>query len=374
MTLAALRRRAVAHPRAMFARLRRSPAARRLPTAAASRGARAVLGLATLAALAACGGSGGGPPTNQIRIPLGAGGVGFLPLYVMRAERLIEKHAAAAGLDEFAVHWIDIGGPAVMNDALLSGSVDVIAAGPPAFITLWDRTRDAADVRGIAAMAALPMYLNTRAPHLRSLEDLTDQDKIAVTAVKVSIPAIAMQMYAAERYGRENAERFDRYTVTMTHPDGVVALLSGGNQVNAHFTSPPFHQREIADPAVHTVISTDEILGGSTTFTMLSTTARFREQNAPAYAAVLAALAEANELITADPDRAARILFEADAGAGFSVTELAAVLRDPAIKFTTTPENVQRYADFMHDIGSIANRPASWRDLFFPELHSASGS
>ena len=33
----------------------------------------------------------------------------------------------------------------VMNDALLSGSVDFIAAGPPAFITLWDRTRGSAD-------------------------------------------------------------------------------------------------------------------------------------------------------------------------------------------------------------------------------------
>ena len=335
---------------------------------------RALAGTAALAVTATLAACGGGAPANEVRIPLGAGGVGFLPLYVMRAERLIEKHAAVAGLNELTVRWIDIGGPAVMNDALLSGSVDLIAAGPPAFITLWDRTRGSADVRGVAAMASLPMYLNTRAAHLRTLEDLTEQDKIAVTAVKVSIPAIAMQMYAATRYGAENAERFDRYTVTMTHPDGVVALLSGGNQVNAHFTSPPFHQREIADPAVHTVISTDDILGGATTFTMLSTTARFRERNGAAYAAVLAALEEANGLIESDPDRAAQILFEADSGAGFSATELAQVLRDPAIKFTTTPENVQKYAEFMHDIGSIENRPDDWRDLFFPELHAAPGS
>jgi NitT/TauT family transport system substrate-binding protein len=329
---------------------------------------------AALASVLALGSCGGGAPVGEVRIPLGAGGVGFLPLYVMRAERLIEKHAAALGLDELTVRWIDIGGPAVMNDALLSGSVDMIAAGPPAFITLWDRTRGSADVRGIAAMASLPMYLNTRAAHLRTLDDLTDQDKIAVTAVKVSIPAIAMQMYAAERYGNENAERFDRYTVTMTHPDGVVALLSGGNQVNAHFTSPPFHQREIADQAVRTVISTDDILGGSTTFTMLSTTARFREQNPAAYRAVVAALDEANALITAEPQRAARILSDADSGAGFAVEELTEVLRDPDIKFTTTPQNVQKYAEFMHDIGSIQNRPDSWRDLFFPELHAAPGS
>jgi len=326
--------------------------------------------VATLAVVAGCGGGGGGA---EIRIPLGAGGVGFLPLYVMREHGLIEKHAREAGLDEIAVRWIELGGPAVMNDALLSGSVDVIAAGPPAFLTLWDRTRSSADVRGIAAMSSLPMYLNTRAPHLESLEDLTDADKIALTAVKVSIPALVMQMHARERYGEAAVERFDRYTVTMTHPDGVVALLSGSGGITAHFTSPPFHQREIADPSIRTIMTTDDALGGPTTFTMLSTTAAFRERNPDAYRAILAALEEAVELIRDDPEHAADVLIAAEAGAGFSREELIDVLKDPAIRFTTTPENVMRYAEFMHAVGSISNAPESWQDLFFPEIHTKPG-
>jgi len=247
-----------------------------------------------------------------------------------------------------------------------------IAAGPPAFITLWDRTRGAADARGVAAMSSLPMYLNTTNPALASIDDLTETDKIAVTAVKVSIPSIVMQMYAAQRYGAAEALRSDRYTVTMTHADAVVALLAGGNQVNAHFTSPPFHQREIQDPRVRT--DTDAIMGGTTTFTLLSTTARFREQNPGAYAAVLAALEEANELIRTDPQAAASILFAAESAAGFSAEELVEVLRDPDIRFTTAPENLEKYAEFMHEIGSIENRPESWRDLFFPEIHGGPGS
>ena len=334
--------------------------------------------LALLAAaallVAGCGGGQSSGPTKELRIPLGAGGVGFLPLLVMRERGLIEKHAAAAGLADLTVRWIELGGPAVMNDALLSGSVDFIAAGPPAFITLWDRTRGSADVRGVAAMSSLPMYLNTTNPALASIDDLTETDKIAVTAVKVSIPSINMQMYAAERFGAAEAFRFDRYTVTMTHADALIALLSGGNQINAHFTSPPFHQREIKDARVRTVLNTDEIMGGSTTFTMLSTTARFREANPQAYGAVLAALEEANESIRSNPQAAAEILYAAEAAAGFSVDELVEVLRDPDIKFTTTPENVERYAEFMQEIGSIENRPESWRDLFFPEIHRAPGS
>ena len=331
---------------------------------------RALIAALVCAALAACGGQAG----NELRIPLGAGGVGFLPLFVMRADGLIEKHAAAAGIADLEVRWIDIGGPAVVNDALLSGSVDLIAAGPPGFLTLWDRTRDSVAVKGVAAMTSLPMYLNTHADHLRSLEDFTESDKIALTAIKVSIPAIIMQMYAAERYGVEQATRFDRYTVTMTHPDGVVALMSGASEVNAHFTSPPFHQRERQDPAIRTIMSTNDVMGGATTFTMLSTTTRFHDENPELFSAVIAVLEEANETIRSDPARAAQILIDADGGGGFSHAELVEVLGDPDIAFTTTPQNVLKYAEFMHSIGSIRNRPSSWQDLFFDEIHRVPGS
>jgi NitT/TauT family transport system substrate-binding protein len=223
-------------------------------------------------------------------------------------------------------------------------------------------------------MSSLPMYLNTTSASLRTLDDLSTENKIAVTAVKVSIPSLVMQMYAAQRYGVAEAFRFDRYTVTMTHADALIALLAGGNQIDAHFTSPPFHQREVRDARVHTVLNTDDIMGGATTFTMLSTTARFREGHPKIYAAVLAALEEATAFIRDNPEEAARVLFAAEAGAGFSVEELAEVLRDPDIQFTTTPANTAKYAEFMKQIGSIANQPQSWRDLFFPEIHDASGS
>jgi NitT/TauT family transport system substrate-binding protein len=328
------------------------------------------LGLVLIAGLAIACGAGGGP-VAELRIPKGAGGVGFLPLLVMEKQGLVEKHARATGLPDLRVRWIDLGGPAVLNDALLSGAVDFIAAGPPAFLTLWDRTRDSLGVKGVAAITSLPMYLNARAEHLKSLDDVRDGDKIAVTGIKVSIPSIVMQMYARQKYGQAEATRFDKYTVTMTHPDGVIAMLSGGAGIAAHFTSPPFHQRELESPGVRTILRSDDVLGGSTTFTMLSTTSKFREENPLAYRAVLAALDEANQLITDDIPTFASMLAE---DGGFTADELAAVLSDPAIRFTTTPENVSKYAEFMHSIGSIKNRPASWKDVFFPEIHAAPGS
>jgi NitT/TauT family transport system substrate-binding protein len=306
---------------------------------------------------------------SELRIPLGAGGVGFLPLLVMQKYRLIEKHAPG-----IKVRWINIGGPAVMNDALLSGSADFVTAGPPAFITLWDRTLSSIKIKGVAAMSSMPMYLNTRADHLKKLDDLTEKDKIAVTSIKVSIPSIIMQMAAAQKYGVAQAARYDRYTVTLTHPDAVIALLSGSNAVDAHFSSPPFAERERRDPRVRTILVSDDVMGGSTTFTMVSTTTKFREQNPKVYAAVLKALEEANAMIGADRKSAAELLLASTHDKGFSVNEIVEMLSDPHVKFTTTPENVMKYADFMHRIGSIKNRPASWKDLFFPEIHGVPGS
>jgi NitT/TauT family transport system substrate-binding protein len=315
---------------------------------------------------------------SEVRFPIGAGGVGFLPLLVMQKYGLIEQYAKQAGIIVH-VRWINIGGPSVMNDALLSGSADFIAAGPPAFLTLWDRTITSAKVKGVAAMTSLPMYLNTRTERLKTLDDFTDRDRIALTAIKVSIPSLVMQMYAKQKYGAAQTYRFDKFTVTMTHPDGVVALLSGSGAgsggIDAHFTSPPFSQRERKDPHVHTILTTDDVMGGPSTFTMVSTTTRFRDQNPKVFRAVLSALEDAIRKIISDKKTAAEILLASTGGEkGFSVSEIVEVLNDPHVKFTTTPEKVMKYATFMHDIGSLKNQPASWRDLFFPEIQGAPGS
>jgi sulfonate transport system substrate-binding protein len=332
-----------------------------------------ILMLVGAALIGACGGGSDTSPATEIRIPRGAGGVGFLPLLVMEKNRLIEKHATASGIADLRVNWLDLGGPSALNDALLSGAVDFIAAGPPAFLVLWDRTRDSAKVMGVAAITSLPMYLNARG-NLTKLDDVTETDKIAMTAIKVSIPAIVMQMYAADKYGIADATRFDKYTVSMTHPDGVVALLAGSGAISAHFTSPPFHQRERKDARIRTIMTSDDVMKGSTTFTMLSTTSTFRDRNPKAVAAVLAALQEANQMIRDDKKMAATVLLESTSESGFSAEELLEVIDDPAVKFTTTPENVMKYAEFMHRIGTLKTLPASWQELFFPEIHGAPGS
>lgn len=317
--------------------------------------------------------AGAGAEVAELRIPLGAGGFGFLPLNMMQKYNLIEKCAQEAGL-KVTVDWPNIGGPAVMNDALLSGSADFISAGPPAFLTLWDRTRGNAGVKSIAAISSIPMRLNVHVAQLKSLDDITGGQKIGLTAVKVSIPSIIMQMYAEKKYGRDQAFRFDPNTVTMAHPDALIALISGSGAIVGHWASAPFDQRELKDPTIRTIMTSDDVMGGSTTFTLMSTTTRFQTENPKLTAAVLKALKQAQAMIIADKRNAAAVLLESMGGKGWTVDELTEILNDPGTKYTTRPENVLKYGTFMQEIGSLKNKPTSIPDLFFDTPDVAGGN
>ena len=133
-------------------------------------------------------------------------------------------------------------------------------------------------------------------------------------------------------------------------------------------------QRELKDPTIRTIMNSDDVMGGSTTFTMMSTTTRFQSENPKLTAAVLKALQQAQAMIAADKRNAAAVLLESMGGKGWSVDELVEILNDPGTKYTTRPENVLKYAAFMHEIGSLKNKPASLSDLFFDTPEVAGGN
>ena len=311
---------------------------------------------------------------QELKIPKGAGRIGFLPLLVMEQQKTIEKYAGQLGNKGLKVTYANLGGPAVVNDALLSGAAHMAPAGPPAFLFLWDRSRDSVQITGIAAMSSLPMYLNTTNPNIKALRDITEKDKMAITAVKVSIPAIIMQMAARKEFGEKETFRYDRYTVGLPHPDGVAAMLSGISEINLHFTSPPFHARELKDPRVRTILATDDVMGGSTTFTMLYTTKKFRDENPLTYKAIVSAVKDAIEYINKEKRGAAQIYFDSIGGKGETIEEIMTTLSDPKNVITIVPQNTLKYAQFMYDIGSLKHRATSWKELFFPEVHDLPGN
>ena len=312
--------------------------------------------------------------TTELRIPKGAGGIPFLPLLVMERQKSIEKYATELGHKDLTVSFVNLGGAAATMDALLSGATHIHAAGPPSFLFLWDRTRGGAEITGIAAMSSIPAYLNTTNPNINALRDVTEKDKIAINAVKVSIPAIIMQMQARKEFGPAETFRYDKYTIGLSHPDGLAAFLSGISEVNLHFTSVSFHLRERKDPRVRTILVSDDVMGGATTFTMLSATRKFHDENPITMKALLLALKDAVDYINKDKRGAAQIYFDSIGGKGETIEEILESLNDPKNIITTVPRNTLKYAQFMHEIGSLKNRAGSWKDLFFPEVHDLQGS
>ena len=301
-------------------------------------------------------------------------GVGFLPLMVMEDQKLVEKQSKAAGLSEVKGVFMTLSNPASMNDGLLSGQIDFGTNGPPGVITIWARTKGSAnEVKGVAGMVLTPMWLNVNNPAIKNIRDFTEKDKIAVTAVKVSIPAIIMQMAALKEWGKDGYTKLDAFTVSMAHPDGMAAFLSK-RDITAHFTSPPYMYKELEQPGIHRILSSDDVMGGPTTFSSLYSTSKFHDANPRVFKAVLAAFTEAVDLINKDKKHAAEIYLRISGDKKSTVAEIQKQLEDPNIVFTTTPRNIQKYADFMFEVGSIKTKASSWKDIYFTEIHNLPGN
>jgi NitT/TauT family transport system substrate-binding protein len=302
-------------------------------------------------------------------------GLAYLPLIAMEQHKLIEKHTARAGLGNVKVTWTRFTGANVMNDALLSGNLEFASLGPTPLGIMWARTKDTQnEVKGVAAYCTFPLYLNTRNPNVKTIRDLTDSDRIALPAVKVSGQALTLQMAAAQMFGEENYAKFDSLTVAQSHPEAAAQLLSGRSVINAHFASAPYHQMEMKDPAIRTILNSFDVVGGRATAIILVTKATFRNTNPKTYAAVLAALDEAITMINKDKKAGAELYLKATPGEKSKVEDILKMIEDPDYVYTTTPERVFKYVEFMHKVGIIKTKPGTWKDLFFPEIHTAPGS
>jgi NitT/TauT family transport system substrate-binding protein len=300
-------------------------------------------------------------------------GVSYLPFMLMERDKLLEKHVRASGLGEIKVNWRTFAGGSVMNDALISGNLHFASAGVPPFATLWEKTKGNLEVRAVGAMSSLPSYLNTRNPNVKSIRDLTDADKIALPAVKVSNQAIYLQMATAEAFGIENFNKFDKLTVTMSFVDGMAAMLSDTGEVNNHFVSPPFAQQQLKKPGIRNILNSYDVMGGPATLIVVYTTDKIQKTNPKTYAAFVASFDEAINAINKDK-RAAAEFYVRETKSKDPVEIVEGILNDPQVEFTMTPKNIGKYTDFMHRVGSLKTRPSSWKEMFFPNVHHLPGS
>ena len=300
--------------------------------------------------------------------------MGYLQLNVMQHEQLIEKHAKALGVSDPKVSWFKFNGPTAVNEALISGNVDIGSGGVPGLLTLWARTKGTPqEVRGISALSSQPFLLNAKNLAIKTITDFKDSDRIAVPAVRTSVQALTLQMAAAKQWGPKEFEKLDPLTVSMTPPDATVALLKGGAQITAAFSVPPFQFMQLDDKEVHTVLNSYDVMGGPHTFTAIWTSKKFRDESPKMYKAFVEALKEATDRVNADKRKAASYWI-VDSKSKLPLDKATEIVSGAQVHWTMVPENTMKYADFMASVGRLKAKPESWKDYFFPEAQGLKGS
>jgi len=298
-------------------------------------------------------------------------GIVYLLLNVVREQNLIEKYGKQQGID-IKVDWTQLSGGAAVNDALLSGSIDIAGAGVGPLLTIWDRTRGKQNVKAVASLGNFPYYLVSNNPKVKTIADFTEQDRIAVPAVGVSVQSRFLQYAAAKQWGDKEFNRLEKYTLAVPHTDATAALIAGGTELTGHFSNPPFQDQALANPNVHVVLNTYDLLGPNSP-TVLFATEKFRNDNPKTYTAFVEALTEAAQFAQHDKGAAADTYIRVTK-AKIDRAELLKIIDNPQFEFSVTPKNTYPLAEFLYRVGAIKNKPESWKDYFFQDAKPLQGS
>ena len=310
---------------------------------------------------------------NQVRIVMPYG-LAYLPTYIAVDRGLIEKHAKAAGLTDVQVSIRHMASGPASSDILLAGDAELAMGGfGPAFI-LWDKTRGAQKVRGVTPLSGGAILLLSTDPRIRSIRDFGPNDRIAVSAVKVTAQAISLQMAAAKEWGWDHRFRLDANLVAMSNPDAMAMLLSGAGEVKTHASILPFSVEEMESGKVHVVMNSEDYLEPGTSIAVMYAGAKFHDGNPKLYAATAAALEEAFDFIHKDPHESAKI-YVAREPQKRELAWIEKMIVDPKlIRYDSTPRGMKNYADFMFAAGTLKNKPDSWKDLFWDNMWGKNGS
>ena len=190
--------------------------------------------------------------------------------------------------------------------------------------------------------------------------------------MKISINSVVLQIAAEKEFGPGRQYELEPRTVALSPPEATAALISGKTEITGNITSPTYGSLQLAHPNVHRILNSRDV-SGEATLVLAYATSAFYEENPKLAAAVLDAVRDGHALIERDKAEAARI-YLAEEASKLSHAEVVALLGNPDVSYSLVPHNTGVIADFMHRVGSLKNKPESWKDYVFPILHGEAGS
>ncbi|HEX2108022.1 MAG TPA: ABC transporter substrate-binding protein [Rubrobacteraceae bacterium] len=320
---------------------------------ASSRGSRAgiasvVVSLLTLLVGGCGGGSAGGGDGMTIAYQPG---IGYAQLLIIKQEGWLEED-----LPETEIAWEQLSSGSAIRDGMLAGDIQVGSGGVGPFLVGYSA---GVDWKVLSALNEMDLWLMVADEQIQNLGDLGD-GSIAMPAPD-SIQAVVLRRGAEEQLG--DAKALDNSIVSLAHPDGLQALLSG--QISGHLTSPPFQFQE-QDEGARPVLKSFDLFGPHT-FNSVFVRQGYHDDNPEAMEALYSNIQEATELIESNPDGAAEILSE-ESGGETSAEEFRRFMTEEGVSYTTQPNGFIEFAEFMQQIGLIDEVPASQEELVFDNL------
>jgi len=323
--------------------------------------AAAAIAAALLAAAAVAGGTArgaqNGPAPQNITIAYQFG-IGYAPLLLIKQQRLLEK--AYPGLK---VEWKQLASGTPITDGIIKGDIQIGAMGTGPMLVGWAR---GTNWKVIAPLDEADLWLMVRNPAIRTFNDL--RGKRIATPTATSIQAVVLRKMAEVKLG--NARALDSSLLSMDHPDGMQALLTG--QIDAHFTSPPYQWLELGRGA--RALGKSYGYFGAHSFLVTVATQRFYDEYTAFSNRFYRLVKQSIDLLNKKPRVAAAILAREDTTETTAAQFRRWILRKKSLTFTTRPRGLMRTASFMNKIGLLNKVPGSWRELVFPPVYPTRGS
>ncbi len=264
-------------------------------------------------------------------------GLAYAPIQVMKERQMLEKKLP----EDTIINWVKLVNTAAIRESMIVGDVDVGFMAIPPFLIGWEKGMEWKISTGLTCS---PIGLITYKEDIKTLHDLSPQDRIALPQPG-SIQHILLSMAAEKMLG--DAQRFDNQLISMSHPDGMQALIVK-QDVSAHFTAPPYLNQELKIEGMHQILSGKEAMGKDFSFIVGASTLRFHDNNKELYDIFFTTLNEAITFINVHPQEAATLLSEIY---DMSPEETLDYLKD--MEYTTTVKGIFEFSDFMVQNGYL---------------------
>lgn len=272
-------------------------------------------------------------------------GLAYAPIEVMRAQGFLEQALEDEGL-HLTVEWARMANTAAIREAMLANQLDIGFMAIPPFLIGKD---NGMDWRIMSGVSESPLGLVTGDPEIQTTDDVDASHRI-ILPQPGSVQHILLSMYTERVYG--DANKFDDQLMTLSHPDGMTAMLSGDSSY-LHFTSPPYLQQELNSEGFHEILDGEACFGDAFTFIVAVCPERvYREESV--YKAFMSALEASMAFMQAHPDETRALLASAYE---YSEAELDAYLSDPQMQFNKTVRGVETFEAFMLRAGYLEQAP-----------------